>query len=451
MSSYNPITNILNFAVSLNPTAAFPLDARSMFGSYAAASAAAATAEMPGSSNTVYYIGQTLTVIENDVVGYYQIQADKSLKAVGASIVGDNKTISVSNNTVSLKSFGTEYYKYVEEFEDTPAHYELTKGWKAGLEPRVVASEDDNYELAWYEPASTTVEGLSSSIATLNNEIESIKQTHSNDKLTLEGYISSNTSAIQTNTEAITKLNADAGTDGSVKNQIAAAIAGIVENPDETMNSIQELVDWCTNHAEDAIQLQNNVTANTTAIAGINTLLGIELPSGISANTVIGYITEVYNGLDARLKILEDAALNPEDFATAEQGKLAESAVQDVKSSGTNGYVNVDGLDIKVYELPKADINTVGGIKPDGTSITTNGEGVASVNAVDYTKVTGLSDQINNAKTEAVTEVKDYSNETFVAVSNIANSSNLSTEAASDSKVISEKVFIDAMTWKNTM
>ena len=41
----------LNFAVSFNPTTAFPLDARSYFDSLSEAQAAAATAEEVGSSN----------------------------------------------------------------------------------------------------------------------------------------------------------------------------------------------------------------------------------------------------------------------------------------------------------------------------------------------------------------------------------------------------------------
>ena len=50
MASYTDITNTLNFSVSFKPTSAFPLDARSMFGSYAAAAAAAATAVNAGGS-----------------------------------------------------------------------------------------------------------------------------------------------------------------------------------------------------------------------------------------------------------------------------------------------------------------------------------------------------------------------------------------------------------------
>lgn len=78
MSSYEPIKNVLDFAAALKPSTAFPLDARSMFGSYAEALAAAATAENAGSSNTVYYFGQTVTVYEGGVAKGYIIQPDEN-------------------------------------------------------------------------------------------------------------------------------------------------------------------------------------------------------------------------------------------------------------------------------------------------------------------------------------------------------------------------------------
>ena len=68
MASYQKITNVLDFAVSFAPSGAFPLDSRSMFGSYTAAEAAAKTAENAGSTNTVYYFGQILTVLSRIIL-----------------------------------------------------------------------------------------------------------------------------------------------------------------------------------------------------------------------------------------------------------------------------------------------------------------------------------------------------------------------------------------------
>ena len=80
MSSYKPITNVLDFNVALKPSKAFPLDPRTMFGSFAEAQAAAATAEDAGSDKTIYYFGQTVTVYEDGLAKSYLIQPDDSGK-----------------------------------------------------------------------------------------------------------------------------------------------------------------------------------------------------------------------------------------------------------------------------------------------------------------------------------------------------------------------------------
>ena len=78
--SYEMIKNILSYAVALSPDSAFPLDARSYFGSYNEALAAAQKAKEAGSTESVYFYGQQLYVVENDVVTTYLIQTDNTLK-----------------------------------------------------------------------------------------------------------------------------------------------------------------------------------------------------------------------------------------------------------------------------------------------------------------------------------------------------------------------------------
>ena len=216
MASYEPINNKLNFAVSFNPITAFPLDARSIFGSKTAAEAAAATAENAGSTNTVYYYGMPLVVFENDVATMYTIQGDKTLKEVGSAPVPDNATIELtSGGALQLKDFGARYYAYHEAdpivegswtypdgMPESPAEgdlakvgeawyrwdgaawttyseevhesdwYEMTEGWKAGLEPKVVSAAGNTYNIAWYEPSTTTIEGISSIISNMQTEID---------------------------------------------------------------------------------------------------------------------------------------------------------------------------------------------------------------------------------------------------------------------------------------
>ncbi len=79
---------------------------------------------------------------------------------------------------------------------------------------------------------------------------------------------------IKSNNDAINLLNDGASVIGSVDYKIAQAIAAIIDNPDETINSINELVTWINGHAEDALELNNKVTANEEAITVLETKVG---------------------------------------------------------------------------------------------------------------------------------------------------------------------------------
>lgn len=93
----------LDFAVSFNRQTAFPLDARSYFETLAAAQAAAAKAEGAGSSNTVYYYGQTIAVVENGKATLYVIQPDKTLSKVAG---GEDVSIKIDENQFKFDAEG---------------------------------------------------------------------------------------------------------------------------------------------------------------------------------------------------------------------------------------------------------------------------------------------------------------------------------------------------------
>ena len=140
----------LNFSVSFNPTSAFPLDARSYFESYDAAVAAAATADAAGSSNTIYYYGETIAVVENGVATLYTIQPDKTLAEVGAKIEFNENTFATdADGKVNLYGFA-----------DAVAGAQLVK------------SADG--KLSWVKPDNTTIEGIQTTIASIEADVESI-------------------------------------------------------------------------------------------------------------------------------------------------------------------------------------------------------------------------------------------------------------------------------------
>lgn len=104
----------LNFSTSFNPTSAFPLDARCYFESFADAQAAALLAEEAGSSNTVYYYGETFVVTESGKSKLYIVQPDKTLKEAGAgSLVAANYSAALA--LASADNKGTIIYVENEE------------------------------------------------------------------------------------------------------------------------------------------------------------------------------------------------------------------------------------------------------------------------------------------------------------------------------------------------
>ena len=100
---------------------------------------------------------------------------------------------------------------------------------------------------------------------------------------------------VTTAQDAINTLNGGASVEGSVAHQIADAFSALTGNDTEIKN-LQALVDWVDEHAADALEMSNQVTANKNDIAALTTLVGA-LPSGITSTNVIDYIAEAIAGI----------------------------------------------------------------------------------------------------------------------------------------------------------
>lgn len=136
----------LDFAVAFSRQTAFPLDAKSYFESLELAQAAAATAQEAGSSETVYYFGQTIAVVENSVATLYVIQPDKTLKEVGGNIAINENVFVKTDDKLDLVGFA-----------GAVAGAQLVKGADG--------------KLSWVKPDTTTVEGLSTSVTALEHTV----------------------------------------------------------------------------------------------------------------------------------------------------------------------------------------------------------------------------------------------------------------------------------------
>lgn len=94
-----------------------PLDANSVFGSYAELETYAA--------GVLAYPGQVVAVVNADSTVIYYLDQEKAIQPVGVIPAGDEKSIDIDeNDVISLHDFGKVYYKYVEEEGEVAAHYE---------------------------------------------------------------------------------------------------------------------------------------------------------------------------------------------------------------------------------------------------------------------------------------------------------------------------------------
>lgn len=282
-------TSKLDWTFPFQRTGAFPLDRSSMFSSLEDAKAYALGIPEGGIAQDeralagTSYVGQTVSVYNADAneVTLYIIDADRSLKEVGSTPIGDDTSIEVVDNKIRLKDFGTSYFAYVpaEKDEDgniiTPSGYEKTDGFKAGLEPRVVITED-GLSLAWYEPSTETIEGVASNIEVVSKAVEVLDEL-----LNAEGGLS----------DQITDVKDIIGQAADPENEVAAT--GLYKE-------IETLQDTKAN-AEDVYTKTQADKAIEEAIAGVDHLKRIIVNSvdeiDVDAEDAQHYIYMVPTGL----------------------------------------------------------------------------------------------------------------------------------------------------------
>lgn len=149
-------TSKLDWAMPFQRTGAFPLDRSSVFSSLQDAEKyAKGTGEDQRGLGGTSYVGQTISVYNDESVTLYIIEADRSLKEVGSAPAGDNVSIEFANGKLQVKGFGKGYYKYVPATSDEAEKYQfVADDFIAGLEPRVVTNSEGALEIAWYQPSN---------------------------------------------------------------------------------------------------------------------------------------------------------------------------------------------------------------------------------------------------------------------------------------------------------
>ena len=153
---------LMTFDKSFSRSNGQPLDSTEVFYSYDSAVTYAAS--------EVAYVGQKIVVVEtvNEVttVTHYGIEPDNTLKELGTTPIGDEKSIVVAEDgTISLKGVaGLTFTETNSEGEEVAINYQplMTKDG-----------------IVWVRPSATTVEGLASEIEGLKTRLGALeKDTH---------------------------------------------------------------------------------------------------------------------------------------------------------------------------------------------------------------------------------------------------------------------------------
>ena len=324
-------------------------------------------------------------------------------------------------------------------------HYdEKIKKVIADADAKIVSDAEDMYEKQGVaatkvqELADGAVKNNTDAIAKLNGADTvdgSVAKAIKDAKTELEGKITDSEYNDTVLVGRVTAVEGDITTlkgtgKGSVKKQIDDAFNEFATNvsDDGVVNTYKELIDYAATHKGEAATMAGDIAKNAEAIKTLEAYVG-KLPEGTDAATVIDYINKKVESVDfstaiatAKQEAIDAAATDAttkattaetnaktyadglaKNYATAEQGKKADSAVQAVETGTANGTIAVDGEDVAVKGLGSA-----------AYELKTAFEAAGSVKALEDGQVATNKADIAALKTK----VDDIQGTTLVAITN---------------------------------
>ena len=329
--------------------------------------------------------------------------ADTEIARLAAMSDGANK-VEASENNGKIKIDGTEVAVYTHPDKHAMAEIDGLVAALAGKQDVIPENTYDEHGAAAdaLEDAKEYVDGelerlvgtdtVNAQISTaLENALKVEKDGEKAEKYALATDLAAEAVTIKANAEAIGTLNGNAETAGSVDYKIAQAVAAIMENPDETKNSINELVTWIDEHAEDALEMSNQVAANKTALETLNGdatkegSVAKQITDAITAENLAQYAKAAdLNGAVDRIAAVE-GDLNTEttglkarmtqaetDIAALDGlvgGKKVSDAINDAIDAALK--VEVEGAKVDKYALATALTEAVARIAQNETDIAT--------------------------------------------------------------------------------
>ena len=437
---------------AMNRTNPAPLDASAVWTSLEELRNYAAT-------NPVAYVGQILSLVAyneeteaiTEVKAYIIKDADGNIEEVGSATLGDTKTIELENGVLSLKNWGKEYYKWVdpvgEEGEEdyVAGHHEkyvMAEGdtWPAGLEPKAATAADGTVVLAWYQPSTVTIQGVSSAIASVQNTVTELTAGIGSAEdvagaETVYGAVNAVKEANETNAEAIKKLQdaqddylplaggtmtgdiilpdgAKAASETVVDTKIATAIgsAGHLKREIVTVLPAVEEADPDTIYmVKSGLSLSGDKYQEYMLINGTFEMIG---DTSVDLNP---YAKKVENAVEGNLVKLAadgsyaDAGFLAQDVADhlADEGKHITADEREAWNEGAALAAENAGAIAALVKISQDDADKLAalpGIKSIGANLVLGEDGVLSAVAEQYKLPAATADTIGGVKVAGVAE-----------------------------------------------
>lgn len=175
-----------------------------------------------------------------------------------------NGTVKFNGTDVAVKGLGSAAYTNSEAYDaagSAAAALASAKSYADGKDAAIAAAKKAGDDAQADVDALETKVGTVASGKTVVQMIADAQAAATYDDTALKGRV--------TNTEtAINTLNGNG--DGSVKKQVADAVAGIVADAPEAYDTLKEISDWISTHASDASAMNSQINTNKNAIATLN-------------------------------------------------------------------------------------------------------------------------------------------------------------------------------------
>lgn len=420
-------------AVSIKRGNPLPLDSNSVFDSYAALETYAA--------GVLAYPGQIVAVVNTDSTGIYYLDQNLAIQEVGKIPTGDEKSISIIDGKVQIKNFGDHYFKYVaadpvlpdiyatsttlpadaadgtfakvgtaETFvyykkvggvwgttEETPkaSSYVKTTGFIDGLQPKVVLKEGsaDEYELAWYEPSTETIEGVSSKVAAVDSKVNTVADVAASNKEQIDGIKNDLFG------EGGTKADPKEGSLGKDLADVIAAVGGADSGLTKSLADLTTEVGKKANAADVYTKTQTDTKiGEAVAAQGHMKAQVVEGTAQMTENNVLYLVKDdTVTGVDQYNEyILIDGTPTLIGSTSTDLTGYAKTADQKVITDALSGRIDtLEAIDHNAYALKTETVAKTDYDTKIGEIETALGEKLVAADLADYAKTADVNSTID--------------------------------------------------------